>query len=84
MKYTKYFSIIISSKGQPHLSDYQYQRFMNIVFVEGVIEGLQKANKQLNNRSFDILIFKYQKKLTDLTGHLKPEQLIKEMVSYSN
>ena len=56
---------------------------MNIVFVEGVINGLDKAKQTCKGISqvykYDITIFKENKRLTDLTGNLPPDKLLKEM-----
>ena len=59
---------------------------MNIVFVEGVISGLNKAKQTYKDTNqyfrYDTLIFKENMKLTDLTGNLLPELLIKEMYQF--
>jgi len=56
---------------------------MNIVFVEGVINGLNKAKHTYKDTKlfyqYDMLIFKESMKLTDLTGNLEPDRLLKEM-----
>ena len=56
---------------------------MNIVFVDGVINGLNNAKQIYKDTElfykYDMLIFKESMKLTDLTGNLAPDRLLKEM-----
>ena len=57
---------------------------MNIVHVEGVILGLNKAKETYKNTNqyykYDTLILKHDVQLTDLTGNLTPDLLIEEMM----
>lgn len=82
MKYTKYFSHHIKYNGIPQLSISQFQRMMNIVFVEGSINSLPKLNGQ--GYSYTLESFKNQKALTELTGNLTPENLYTDMIRLSN
>ena len=83
MKYSKYFGTIIRDKGNLNLSTAQFQRLMNIVFVEGVINGLNKAKQTYKDTNqfyrYDTIIFKESRKLSELTGNLEPDKLLKEM-----
>ena len=83
MKYSKYFGLITKEKGNLNLSTSQFQRLMNIVFVEGVIYGLNKAKQTYKGTDlfyrYDTILFKENMKLTDLTGELKPDNLLREM-----
>ena len=84
MKYTKYFGLITKEKGIINVSIPQFQRMMNIVHIEGAIFGLNKA-KEANKGTPDynkyyMIIFREDRKLTDLTGNLTPELLLKEML----
>lgn len=60
---------------------------MNIVALEGRINGLNKAKESHKGTDlyfqYDQLIFSIQVQLTDVTGNLKPENLIKELVKLS-
>ena len=84
MKYTKYFGLITKEQGRLNLSTEQFQRMMNIVHLEGVILGLNKAKETYKDTNqyykYDTIIFKYEVQLTDLTGNLKPDLLIEEMM----
>ena len=57
---------------------------MNIVSAEGVVHGLKIIKEKYKNTTayykFDVDIHKHQSVLTDLTGNLKPEDLLKEML----
>jgi len=83
MKYTKYFGSITKDNGALNLPTEQFQRLMNIVHIEGVILGLNKAKNTYKGTElfyrYDILIFKQKNILTALTGNLSPEFLLKEM-----
>ena len=84
MQYTKYFSFMVKENGQPNFDNYQFRRMMNIIYLEGVINGLNKvkrANKDTDHfYKYDIIIHKEEIKLTEQTGNLKPELLFKEML----
>jgi len=45
MKYTKYFGLIAKEQGRLNLPTIQFQRLMNIVHLEGVLFGLNKAKE---------------------------------------
>ena len=83
MKYSKYFGAITRDKGNLNLSTAQFQRLMNIVFVEGSINGLNKAKQTYKDTNqfyrYDTIIFKESRKLSELTGNLAPDKLLKEM-----
>ncbi|HCE53481.1 MAG TPA: hypothetical protein DER05_00130 [Lutibacter sp.] len=88
MKYTKYFGLMTKEQGRLNLSTMQFQRFMNIVHLEGVLFGLHKAketNKDMQAyHKYDILIFKEELKLAELTGNFTPDLLLKEMVQFTD
>jgi hypothetical protein len=88
MKYTKYFGLMTKEQGRLNLSTMQFQRLMNIVHLEGVLFGLNKAKESNKDTQayykFDILIFKEDMKLAELTGNLSPELLLKEMVQFED
>ena len=88
MKYTKHFGLITKEQGQINLTPEQFQRMMNIVHLEGLILGLNKAKQTHKDTElfykYDTFIFKQNKILSELTGNLEPKKLIKEMCSLSN
>ena len=87
MKYSSYFSSIISENGQPNLNAEQFKRMMNITFIEGVTQGVSKIKEQYKDSQyyykFDTIIFKHDLVLTKLTGNLKPKELLREMYNLS-
>jgi len=87
MQYTKYFGLMTKDQGRLNLSTMQFQRLMNIVHLEGVLFGLHKAKEANKDKQeyhkFDILIFKEELKLAELTGALSPDLLLKEMAQCS-
>jgi len=88
MKYTKYFGLMTKEQGRLNLPTMQFQRLMNIVHLEGVLLGLHKAkeaNKDMQAyHKYDILIFKEELKLAELTGDLAPDLLLKEMSQFTD
>jgi len=87
MIYTKYFASITKENGQPNLSTGQFRRMMNIISVEGTLNGFNRIKEKYKDTQdyykYDTLIFKQNTVLTDLTGNLKPNELIKEMYHLS-
>ncbi len=79
MKYTKYFSGIINQYGRPNLTDDQFRKFMNIVHLEGRLEGIDSIKRSLEGSKeanrFDMEYYRVNRKLTDLTGNLPPQEL---------
>ena len=74
-------------QGRLNLATMQFQRLMNIVHLEGVLFGLHKAKEANKDKQeyhkYDILIFKEEKILAELTGNLTPDLLLKEMVRFT-
>ena len=75
-------------QGRLNLSTKQFQRLMNIVHLEGMLFGLHKAKEANKDRQeyhkYDILIFKEELKLAELTGDLAPDLLLKEMAQFTD
>ena len=57
---------------------------MNIVHLEGVICGLNRAKESYKDTNlyhrYDVIILKYNTKLSELTGKVRPDVLLKDMV----
>ena len=74
-------------QGRLNLATMQFQRLMNIVHLEGVLFGLHKAKESNKDKQeyhkYDILIFKEELKLAELTGGLAPDLLLKEMAQHT-
>ena len=69
--------------GPFQISADQWRRLMNIVYIEGSIRSLQKIRDPRFPYKYDMIVFKYQKRLADLTGNLSPKDLIREMYNVS-
>ena len=85
MIYSRYFSSVTKDNGQPNLNPEQFRRMMNIVYTEGVINGMSMIKKKDKAEIFkyDMLIFNQRMSLTDLTSNQKPDDLLKEMYELS-
>jgi len=88
MKYTKYFGLMTKEQGRLNLPTMQFQRLMNIVHLEGLLFGLHKAKEANKDKQeyhkYDILIFKEELKLAELTGNLSPELLLNKMMQFED
>ncbi|TYA74227.1 hypothetical protein [Seonamhaeicola marinus] len=87
MKYTRHFGGVIRNQGVPSLSNDCFTIFMNIVHLEGSINGLNnfkiKAKDTSDFYKYDVEIAKYGEKLNDLIKGLEPNELLQKLVSDS-
>ena len=85
MIYTKFFSQLINEYGRPNLSEAQFRKLMNIVHLEGRLEGINSIKRTLEGtreaHRFDMEYFRVNKLLIDLTGNLPPQQLKDQLFS---
>jgi len=82
MKYTNYFGIVTREHGQLNLPDHQFQKMMNIVHIEGIIEGMEQIKKGLPDElkyKFNLRIVLEKKGLRCLTDDLEPKELLELM-----
>jgi hypothetical protein len=86
--YAKYFGNLVKERGQPNLSDNQYRRMMNIVFLDGMLAGIDDIRKPLAGtreaHKYDMDYFRIDRKLTEITGNLEPRALLDEMLNLDN
>jgi hypothetical protein len=79
--YTKYLSILVNDQGAPNVNQSGYKKLMNVVYLEGKHEGLQKAKSMMKETNepykFDLKIFDVQKQITTLTGNIEPKEFIR-------
>jgi hypothetical protein len=72
-------------QGRLNLGTEQFQRMMNIVHLEGVICGLDKAKLTYKGSDlyyrYDALIAKQNDRLFELTRGNTPENLLREMLN---
>jgi len=84
MRYTKYFTGVLKNQGVPNLNVEQYARLMNIVSLEGGLQGLQdlKASilSQEEKYKYDIRIYRISNKLKGLTLDVLPKELMQNMI----
>jgi len=86
MKHTRYFADTTKDQGRLNVDTSQFQRMMNIIHIEGVIEGMNKIKATLNQNEaykYDMMIFKQNMQLSNLTGNLEPKLLLQEMIQLS-
>jgi hypothetical protein len=84
MIYTNYCGLISKHQGPLNLSPSAFQLMMNIVYLEGVICGLNRAKESYKDTNlyhrYDVIILKYDTKLSELTGKVLPDVLLQDMV----
>jgi hypothetical protein len=81
MRYTNHFSKTIKGMGAPHLTSDQLTRFMNVVYLEAVIETYEGL--RINSPTIFSQVNSKKDKLKRLTKNLSPEDFLKELVSLS-
>lgn len=83
MHYSKYFGALVRDNGLPQMGTSSFQKLMNIVSLEGTIEGLKTAKKLhvTEPNKFDMEIFRRDKRLTTLTGNVAPKELMRMLLS---
>ena len=81
MKYIKYFSTFLKSKGTPHLNSDQMRRLLNIVAMETTIKNIEDL--QITGRQAYKMTENSKTSLKNLTKQLSPEQLMEEMMRLS-
>lgn len=68
------------------MSSDSFRTMMNVIYLEGVINGLNKSKEAHKGTNayykYDVSIFREEKRLTDITGNLDPDDLLKRMLSY--
>ena len=69
------------------MSSVSFRTMMNVFYMEGVFNYLNKSKETYNETDAyykcDVSIFREEKRLTDITGNLDPDDLLKRMLSYS-
>jgi hypothetical protein len=80
MVYCDYFSSYLNNNAVPKLSKEQWQRMLNIVYMEAIVTATSEcgANAIKNYNSY-----RQVKSLNQLTGRKKPYYLMLEMLKLS-
>lgn len=81
MKYIKYFSNFLKSKGTPHLNSDQMRRLLNIVAMETTIKNVEDL--QITGSKVYKITENTKTSLKHLTRELLPEALMEEMMRLS-
>ena len=67
------------------MSSESFRTMMNVIYLEGVINGLNKSKEAHKGTDayykYDVSIFREEKRLTDITGNIKPSDLLKNMLN---
>ncbi len=75
-KYIEFINEHVEEKGIPKLSANQLQRLLKIFALEYYKRALRSKNKNIPETLEE---FKIGMKVTELSGNLKPEELLNEM-----
>jgi hypothetical protein len=70
---------MVKNFGVPNLNKEQFQRMMNIVFIEGLIVGNYDAGSKYLEEGY-----RNRKALNKLTNRKTPENLYQELIDKSN
>ncbi len=82
MRYSMYFGYRIKHYGLPFFNKEQFQRMMNIVFIEGVMSGMNQTGS-FKETFHQQKRYAHTKTLNKLTKRYPPESLYKEMIRLS-
>lgn len=80
MRYTDYFSRYLKEFGVPKLSRKQWQRLLNIVYMETLVTATSESGER-NIKHHQT--YRHTKSLNELTGLKKPYYLMQEMLKLS-
>ncbi|GAB5400150.1 MAG: hypothetical protein Aureis2KO_17350 [Aureisphaera sp.] len=70
--------------GYPNLNQEQMDRYFNIVYLEGCINGAKSHYREMKQlHKTNISAFKFNERLDFLTNRMSPEDLINEMIQLS-
>ncbi|MBR9915724.1 MAG: hypothetical protein GYB32_13015 [Algicola sp.] len=86
MQYTKYYSDLLKTQGQPHLNLDEHKRLFNIISLECRIDEMSQFKDGLNPEHKKALFMKieaYKKQIHKLTRGLQPSSLFLYMVEHS-
>ncbi len=79
MKYSEHFGLMVKNFGVPKLNKEQFQRMMNIIFIEGLIVGNYDAGSRYLEEGY-----RNRKALNKLTNRKTPEKLYQELIDKSD
>ena len=84
MKFTKYYSYLLKSKGVPHLNVSQSQKIFNIMILETRIDETNKILRNTTNPDTKTLLnkrnYSLYSKLHNLTKDKTPEAIFKDFI----
>lgn len=87
-KYSRYFGEVLKQHGIPSFSVSQFQRMMNIVYLEGKLSAQEDFLKCMaekdGQREYARLKFRNEHKLGELTRNKSPHKLVIEFVDVSH
>ncbi len=80
MVYTNYFASKVNNEGVPKIGVMQFKKMMNIIFLEGKIEGIyQEHRKNTEAPNTNIDAYELSQQIKELTGGLSPKDLYIQM-----
>lgn len=87
-RYSLYFGEVLRQNGIPNFSISQFQRMMNIVFLEGKLAAqddfLKCTTGKDGQRDFNRLKFRNEQQMEALTRGKSPQKLLLELVQVSH
>jgi hypothetical protein len=80
MKYTKFFSGYVNTQGSPNLEPDQFKQMMNLIHLEGQIEGINQIIEKFKNtdnpQKYEFVKVGINQKITQVSKNRSPEELI--------
>jgi len=78
-RYSQYFERMVKNNGVPNLTEKDFRRYMNIVYLEGYYSALRELGTAKEYNSIEV--YKNNKLLYTLTKGLPPEKLYFKMTN---
>ena len=83
MKYTRYLATAFRTNGIPNLSDHGFATIMNIIHIEGAIQGvksMQQCEKiDAEKYKYNLWIKDFEMKVDELSLQMEPAKLIEKL-----
>ncbi len=80
MKYTKFFSGYVNTQGSPNLEHDKFKQMMNLIHLEGQIEGINQIIEKFKNtdnpQKYEFVKIGINQKIIQVSKNLSPEELL--------
>jgi hypothetical protein len=80
MRYTKFFAGYVNTKGSPNLQPDQFKQLMNLIHLEGQIDGIDRVIDKFKHidppHKYDFVKVNINKLIHEVSKGLSPSELL--------